>query len=288
MDQFDTSFKFPENFPRQAGGYRRLVYLEHSVIGGLYLKTTSVRVTNAKNYQYTTYAINPVTGPKHRTLHSKGVQEIDISIDGVLTDQTAAILNLLKPSLRGTYFTKLDVSQGNQGLKIQGPYSMLMNSITFNASVNNAVTFSMTLKSTVFPENSSFGSRVVSERPVPSWITGNTGVKTWSINHSLELAPNWRNSQDPLPVYYRVGESTWQLQMETTREIREHTIIKMYDKGFVLVGAVTTAKTIEYGDDSKAPVYSLTIENVGETNDPLRPDQAIIEIPVWPSTITPV
>lgn len=289
MSQTDPSISYGEYSPRTVGGWRKVVYLSHPDTGPLYLNAGQAEWSESLSPQYTEYALNPPTGPKQRTLHSRGIKEIEWSLSGDLTKQSSPLLKLLKPSARGVNLTFLEIAQGSEGARFTAvnPATLPWGSVSFTGTPQASITFSLSGKATILPGVITNVVQNTLSHPIPSWSTGNSKVKSWTITHSVGLSANWANTIDPLPAYYRPGTSTWQIQITTARELIEHTRIKFLSGGFELLEAIVTNRSYKSGDRTSGFEYAVTVENVKNSKDAYTDSAATMDIPVWPISLWP-
>lgn len=289
MTQANPSLSGPEFLPRVVAGWRKAVLFDHPATGPIFLPATQAEWQESLSPQFTEYAVTPPTGPKQRTLHARGTKEISWSLAGDLTRESSSLLNLLHPQWRGVALNELQIQQGTEGGRFTAstPYALPWESVSFSAAQHSPVTFSISGKSTV-PASSVIGLTKASlDHPIPSWSTGNSFVKAWSITHSVSLSPNWANDPQSLPSYYRPGSSRWQVQLTTVRTLMEHTIIKFVAGAFELMEAIVTSRSFQSGDRTAGFHYQVTIENVRPDRQAFLPSAATITIPVWPESLWP-
>lgn len=251
--------------PRPVTGHRRQVQAIHPSFGALNLLTTDTNWGDNPQPNYVLYALTPPAGPKQRTIHSTGINEITWSISGELSNSSMFLTSLLNSVNRGVHFNSIYINQGfnnNYLFENINGYSLPWSNFTLTGGQNNPVTFTLEGKSTFPP--SVFGaplSTIYPDIPVPSWFTGNDFVLSWSISHSVNLVPKWANNASPYPVYYRPGASEYTIQVTTAVAMEPYSLIRFGVGYFSLIEAVVTSRNRLMGDRGSPPTYQVTVSN---------------------------
>src|SRR3954465_14891343 len=146
MPEEDPHLVVEPNIFRPVTGHRRLVQVAHPRCGSGNLLTTEASWSDSLQPNYVNYAHTPPRGPKQRTLHTGGANEISWGLGGELTNSTIGLLNLMNSNSRGVNFTGIIISQGpNDTYYFNGTngYSLPWSNFTVSGSQNGAVTFSL-------------------------------------------------------------------------------------------------------------------------------------------------
>jgi len=281
---FDPSVGVPNEWPRRAGGSRKIVALDHTMTGLIYTKASSFDSGKGYKRAFTTTAQNPPRGPKQKRLHSRGTQEISWGIRGDLTAENCMLLNLLKAEARGEGFQTVHFLQGSEGVKYfsSSRFEIPWTSVSFSAGQKSIVTFSLNGNSCIEGVNSPTLINSGFEDPIPSWATGNTNLIAWEVSHNVSQAVNYGNSQQLLPVYYRPGQSEWRINLTSRRAYTNHTLIRFQAGSFTLLQAVITSENIS-SSSAGGVTYTVNVENIA--NSYTGSPGATVVIPIWPQTL---
>lgn len=265
---------------RPPGGWLKVAW-----VAGIPVHLTGGGVTLPISPKYTNYALTPPMGWKQKTGHSRGTKETSWNIAGELTVESLNILRFLDPSARGQLFT-VRMQQGPTEEII--PYCVMEN-FSLTGGSNGIITYTISGKS-VFPVSYQ-DSRIANIRhhPIPGWASGrgDSFIRSWTITHSVGLTANWANDQNPRPVYYRPGESEYQLQLNTLADFREYDGINVGLGDFLIVRGLVTERGVTLsGREIKA--YRVTVTNVNLEMNAYSPGARITASrapEAWPSGI---
>jgi len=263
---------------RQVAGYRRHVNFTHPGTGSLNLLVTQASWDEALTPQYNVFALTPPTGPKQKIIHSRGTKEISWNITGDLTRETITLANLLKPENRGVDPTSLRIQQGAETALFSNPetFNIPWGTFSLTGAQNSNISFSLSGKSTLLPTVPPAENILLAQHPLPSWSSGNSLVTGWTISHTVNLTANWDNNEDPLPVYYRPGESEYEFQVTTAIALAEHSLIKLASRDVELLEGVVTSRGRETGDQSGHFSYRVSLTNVRFGLDAFEPSSVSV------------
>ena len=281
---FDPSIGTEPEWPRRAAGPRKIIALDHPLTGLIYTKASSFDSGKGYNRSFTITSQNPPRGPKQKRLHSRGTSEISWGIRSDLTAENCNLLNLLKAEARGEGFKTVHFLQGVEGVKYTTAerFEIPWSSISFSASQKSIVTVSLNGNSCLLGTSSPTLIHSGLESPIPSWATGNTNLIGWEISHNVSQTPNYANSQDLLPVYYRPGLSEWRINLTSRRAYTAHTLIRFQTGNFTLIQAVVSSENIS-SSSAGGVTYSVNVENIA--NSYTGSIGATVVIPIWPQTL---
>lgn len=277
-----------QNPVRDTASWLRWARLSHQLFGGLMnVPTGQISIQNQNNYQHTTYAEPSVFGPKTRTLHSEGTEEVSWSMNGDLTEGSLKLLFLLDPAARGLGFERLDFQQGTEGYRITAikNYDIMWDSVSFSAAAGAPITFNLsgkTLQKPVPIVGSNELNSLDPTIPVPSWISGNDLVTDWSLSHTVGMNPVWLNGNSRLPAYYRLGESAWQLSISTSRALLRHTQIRFQSyNGIRLWQGIVDQTSIISADKKRGYTYQVQMSNsLFSTSNSTAPGAVTVDVPI--------
>jgi hypothetical protein len=283
MPQEDPSIQMaPVIFPRPVTGYRRQVQIAHPFTGVLNLLTNDAHWGDALQPNYVTYAYTPPSGPKQKTIHTAGPDEVTWSVSGELANSSIGLANLLDSNARGVQFQNIIIAQGANDVYYfsnSNGYSLPWSNFTLTGAQNAAVTFSLEGRSTQLPAPyGTSGLALLPDVPVPSWFTGNDFVLSWSISHAVNLTPKWTNTTSSLPFYYRPGVSEYTIQVTTAVALVGHSMIRFGIGGVSLVEAVITSRNRVLGERNAPASYQVTTTNVRIVDQNAYLPSAVINI----------
>jgi hypothetical protein len=244
---------------RPLGGWLKVGW-----VGGIPIHMTNGGFTVSQSPKYTNYMYTPPKGWKQKTGHSRGTKETSWTISGEYSIESLNLIDFLHPSIRGQVFT-VRIQQGSKAEIL--PYAML-ESCSFQAAPNSIVSVTLSGKS-VFPVTLQQARPLTFlHHPIPGWCTGRplSYIRNWSISHQVSLSPNWGNNQSPRPIYYRAGESEYQMQISTSAVYREFDEISLGISNFMLIQGIVTERGLTLGGkDPKA--YRVSITNLDLNKD---------------------
>jgi hypothetical protein len=288
MAEQDPSFiTAPLVFPRPVTGHRRLVQVSHPFCGHGNLLVTDASWSDAHQPNYVIYAFTPPYGPKQRTVHTAGSDEITWNLSGELTNSSIGLLGLMNSNARGVPFQSVLISQGNNDSYLFSNfngYSLPWSNFSLSGSQNGAVTFTLEGRSTQPPFPGATGiTATTPDVPIPSWFTGNDYVTSWSLSHSVNLTPQWVNTPSPYPAYYRPGHSEFTIQVTTMVALIEHSLIRFGIGGVSLVEATITSRNRTFGGRNAPVTYQVSTTNARVSDQNAFTPSVVIEIPVGPA-----
>ena len=229
--------------PRQVAGYAKYAHITWKGITYKLLVNSASWGDNG-NPKFTEYALTPSSGPKQKALHSRGISEIEWSIDADLSVESYGLIALLDPKSRGLLLDEVVLQQGSIVYKFVNCY---WSSFTLSASPNAIVTISISGNAIIKPTEDSILATTVLHHGIPSWATGASLITTFSLTHNVPLTPGWANTENSLPIYYRPGSSEYTIDVTTAVELREHTILALGLGSFNLLEAVVTSRKYDSG-----------------------------------------
>lgn len=253
----DASIQFAANAYPVPG------YFKSARFGGLLLPIESGSISIENSYQYHHYALTRVSGAMQKVLHSRGTKQISWSLSGSLFVESADILALFLPSARNQVFP-LEVQQESPSKQLS---RCLVSSVSLSGSARNAV--SLSLQGVALDMPTPGGGYTFSnyKYPVPGWFTGNSWIKSWSISHTINYSPNWANDQNPLPAYYRVGESEYDFRITTSTVYQKHDSISLGVGNILMLSGVIENEVVNWAGTSEES-YDYTVKNVSVTSSP--------------------
>ena len=228
-----------------------------AAVGNIPILLESTTIKQNNTFQFNRFALTPPSGPKQKTLHTRGTSELNFSISGDLSLESANILQFLSPAQRGKIFP-IVVQQGSNTEYLS---TCFMESFQLSGSPNGLIRFSLSGKSVSPLRSNPAVPNLVRHHPVPSWASGNLFVKTWSVTHSIQLSPNWFNTQSTLPAYYRPGESEYSLSISTAAVLKQYSNIALGLGVFGIISGTVNERGLNIsGKDVKS--YNITVSNV--------------------------
>jgi hypothetical protein len=266
--------------PRPVAGYRKIGRIVFKGIT-LDLLLTDGSWDEDRSFQTTNYALTPPTGPKQETLHSVGTKEISWNLTGILSQETFALTNFLKPENRGVKVDEILIQQGEFLEKLTNCY---WEDFNLTAAQNSNITFSLSGKTVSDVTSANPVVRNTLQHPLPSWATGNQFLTAWSLRHSVDMTPSWSNDQKRLPQYYRPGNSKWGISLTSAVSLQQHTSLALGVGTFTLVDAATIGRSREVGGEDDHYSYSAEIENIRHSDDNAYALNGVVLTPGTPPT----
>jgi len=246
---------------------RRTGYVRTASVSGVILAVGSASFTGQNTFQYTHYVVTPPTGVKQKTAHARGTNEVNVSLSGEVTQESASTLaSLLSPSFRGTTFP-IRIQQQIPPAELQ---RCLLENITLSGDPNGIVAYSITARCLDNPVAAGLITQVDQHHPIPAWSSGNELVQSWSLSHQIPLTPRWRNNSQTLPEYYRPGESEYNMSVTSLVQLKEHDRIQVGVGMGITVQALVTSRVISTGGGNNDPMtFRTELTNVNINADTL-------------------
>jgi len=238
---------------------QRTGYLKLASINGVKVLITNATFNQQNNFQYTRVAFVPVTGFKQKTVHARGVTEVDFNLTGDLSLEAASVFKqLVDPANRGTRFP-IVIQQDLPGVNLNPCFT---EDITISGAQNGIVTWSLSGKCLRLPIPAARLTQTEHQHPMPAWSSGRNLIQSWSLSHKVSLQANWRNNQVALPNYYRPGESDYSLSFTTLTKLQEHDRISISIADVLIIRALVLRRGFSTGDRNEPLSFQAEVTNV--------------------------
>jgi len=242
-----------------SGGWKK-----YASLGGVYIAANSGGWSQSNSYQTSDYAMNRVSGNQQQTLHSRGVSEISWDLGGDLLYGAQSLLNFFSGESRGlvTYVT---MQQSPAAYQLTNCY---VESFSMSGNADGVVQVNVSGKALAPPlPDLNVAVKTGADLLAPGWASGAPYVRDWTLTHSTPLQAKWRNTESPYPSYYRVGDSSIQLQVTTEFVLSTPTSIDVVIGEVFFITGLVQNRVFALGGRLDTYTYQATITNIQCTAD---------------------